>query len=391
MKKFFSRFWFSFKNFWTEPGNRLIALFMSSVIVFALLIFRAEVNSDNPDIKIHTLFDALYWLFVTISTVGYGDYYPVTDIGKILAILTVISGVFLFSFFSGSIASYLIDIKIKERRGLGTVNQTGHIMILGWNQNLEKIITGIPTFLGGTNFNLVLVNDGTEEDYDEIKSKFIGFNIKFVHGDYTKENVLKRANIDDAASVILLADVMSNKTLDEADERTLLAVLTIKSMEPELPVFAEVIKEEKSKHILRAGAENVIINGEFNPVIIASSLSSVAMPTFIRSLISSTTDPKIKLEAIPKQFVGKKFLELFLHLREKTKGMPVALLTTKKDLTIDDLLSSNSAIDSFIRAKFKEAEEDFSDDDTSAQKDIRINPSDDYIIDENDTQAFIIY
>ncbi len=391
MKKFLSRFWFAFKNFWTEPGNRIIAFFIFSVILFAFVILQAEIYSKRDDIQIKSIFDAVYWLFITITTVGYGDYVPKSDLGKIIAILTVISGVFLFSFFSGSIASYLIDIRIKERRGLGTVNVVGHIMILGWNQNLEKVISGIPVYLGDTNFNLVLVNDGTEEDYDEIKSKFLGYKIKFIHGDFTKENVLKRANIDDASKVIILSDVMGIKTLDEADERTLLAVLTIKSIEPEIPIFAEVIKEEKSKHIARAGADTVILNGEFNPMLISSGLASSAMPNFIKMLLANTDEPRIRLEPVPKLYIGKKYHELLLFLRDKTKGIPVALVTAKKDLTIDDLLSSDSAIDSFIRQKFKEAEENFSEDDGTGKKNIKINPDDEYIIDENDTQVFIIY
>lgn len=389
-KKRSSTFWFRFRNFWTEPANRIIAFFIFSVIVFAFIILQAEIYSRRDDIQIKSVFDAVYWLFITIATVGYGDYVPKSDIGKIVAILTVISGVFLFSFFSGSIASYLIDIKLKERRGLSAVNLKGHIMILGWNQNLEKIITGIPKYMGGSNFNLVLVNDGTEEDYDEIKSKFPGFNIKFVHGDFSKENVLKRANITEAARIIILADTLGTKSLDEADERTLLGVLTIKALDPELPVVAEVIKEEKGKHILRAGADTVILNGEFNAFLISSGLGSESLPGFIRMLLSDAENPRIGIEPIPRQFVGKPFRDLFSHLRDKTKGMVIALITSKKDLTIDDLLGSNSAIDNFIRQKFQEAEEDFSEDDAGKKK-IRLNPGDEEKIDENDTEAIILY
>lgn len=381
---------FRIRNFWNEPSNRIFFFLITGVLVLGYTMFLVETKLFNPDSQIKTFYDAIWWLFVTVSTVGYGDIVPKTDWGKFVGILTVISGVTLFSIFSGSIASVLVDIRLKERRGLGTVNFKDHIMILGWNTNLESIISSIPNFVGNRNFNLVLVNDGTEEDYDEIKSRFLGYNIKFIHGDHTKENVLKRANIEFAKNVIVLADIYGNRSLDDADERTLVTVLTIKSTNPDVKIFAEVIKSDKAKHIQRAGADTIIQNGEFNPILISSSLVSPAMPTFIRELIINYEEPKIKLEDVPRTFVGKTFKDLFWHFREKTKGMAVALLVTEKELTIDDLLSSDSSIDAFIRAKFNEAEQGMFDEGDTDNL-VKINPQDDYIITEDDTFAFVIY
>ena len=247
----------------------------------------------------------------------------------------------------------------------------------------------MPVFLGSRNFNLVLVNDGTEEDYDEIKSKFLGYNIRFIHGDFTKENVLRRANIEDCRSVVILADTYGQRLLDEADERTLYTVLTIKAVNPEIKIFAEVIKSDKAKNILRAGADNVILNGEFNPIIISGALSSPAMPDFIRALIANYEEPKIRMAEIPRQFIGKTFKELFAFFREKNRSMVVGLLATEKELTIDDLLSSDNAIDAFIRAKFSEVADEF--EKSEEKHNVKINPDDGYVIREEDSFAFVIY
>ncbi|MFV8430052.1 potassium channel family protein [Vibrio owensii] len=65
------------------------------------------IEGQNPDANIQTGTDALWWAFVTISTVGYGDHYPVTTGGKLLAVLIIICGVGIFGMISGLITSFL--------------------------------------------------------------------------------------------------------------------------------------------------------------------------------------------------------------------------------------------------------------------------------------------
>jgi len=387
---FFRNILFFIKTKWSEPSGRIFLLIGTIPFILWYLMYFVEFLNRTPDTQITNLFDSAWWLLVTITTVGYGDYVPKSVPGKLVGMATVFVGVSVFSVVSGSVASILVDLRLKERRGLNKVNLKDHILILGWNPNLEKTIMSIPLFLGNRNFNLVLVNDGNEDEYDEIRTKFMGYNIRFVHGDFTKESVLKRANIDFASTVIILADVYGKKVFDEADERSLLAVLTIKAINPEIKIFCEVVKQEKVKHIVRAGADNIIQNSEFNPILISSSLVSPAIPSFFRELIVNYDEPKVKLESIPRHLVGKKFIDLFHFFREKAKGMVVALMTTERELTIDDLLTSDNAIDAFIRAKFKEAEQGYFESEEEKYK-IKINPDDTYVITEEDSLAFVIY
>ncbi|MGU3841347.1 potassium channel family protein, partial [Vibrio diabolicus] len=65
------------------------------------------IEAKNPEANIRTGADALWWVFVTISTVGYGDHYPVTSIGKFLAVIIIVCGVGIFGMISGLITSIL--------------------------------------------------------------------------------------------------------------------------------------------------------------------------------------------------------------------------------------------------------------------------------------------
>ncbi|GAD29706.1 ion transport family protein [Photobacterium leiognathi lrivu.4.1] len=71
----------------------------------SILFVEGQVENAN----IHTAGDALWWVFVTISTVGYGDYYPVTTLGRIIAIGIIICGVGLFGMVAGLISSVISD------------------------------------------------------------------------------------------------------------------------------------------------------------------------------------------------------------------------------------------------------------------------------------------
>ncbi|KJY82169.1 capsular biosynthesis protein [Vibrio galatheae] len=65
------------------------------------------LEGNSPDANIHNGGDAMWWALVTISTVGYGDHYPVTDGGRILAAALIICGVGLFGMISGLITSMI--------------------------------------------------------------------------------------------------------------------------------------------------------------------------------------------------------------------------------------------------------------------------------------------
>ncbi|MBL4828782.1 MAG: ion transporter [Aliivibrio sp.] len=69
------------------------------------------IESQHPDANIKDGGDALWWAFVTISTVGYGDHYPVSSSGKLLASVIIICGVGMFGMISGLISSVITEPK----------------------------------------------------------------------------------------------------------------------------------------------------------------------------------------------------------------------------------------------------------------------------------------
>lgn len=90
----------------------MLALFY--IFITALVMFNAEphINPNTGAETFHSFFDALYWATVTLTTVGYGDLCPVTDIGRVVSMLSSLFGVAIIALPSGVItASYLEELR----------------------------------------------------------------------------------------------------------------------------------------------------------------------------------------------------------------------------------------------------------------------------------------
>lgn len=87
------------------------ALLAASIVALLMLVLGSIAALEferTPESNIHGPQDAVWWAAVTLSTVGYGDRYPVTPEGRAVAIVLMLAGIGLFSTFSGFVASWLL-------------------------------------------------------------------------------------------------------------------------------------------------------------------------------------------------------------------------------------------------------------------------------------------
>ena len=121
------------------------ALYILVFSVFIILelgsffILIAERSSSAANIL--TASDAIWWTYVTITTVGYGDRYPVTTAGRIVGILVLTTGVGVFATFAGYISNKLLAPKEENKGGKADINK----VILDKLEELHKSINDLKT------------------------------------------------------------------------------------------------------------------------------------------------------------------------------------------------------------------------------------------------------
>lgn len=88
---------------------RLYALYLTTLVIVISSIFVLIYERSSPNGNIKTMGDAVWWAAETVSTVGYGDYYPVTIGGKLVAIVLMVNGIALLSAVTATIAARVLE------------------------------------------------------------------------------------------------------------------------------------------------------------------------------------------------------------------------------------------------------------------------------------------
>ena len=101
-----------------NSGSTMMAtmLLILVVVISGSAIAILMTEAGHPDSNIETAEDAIWWALVTISTVGYGDHYPVTTAGRIISSIVIFAGVTLFAGVSGLVASTVLSPKADEQQ-----------------------------------------------------------------------------------------------------------------------------------------------------------------------------------------------------------------------------------------------------------------------------------
>ncbi len=230
---------------------RLIRLFrrvrqrksIGILIVLCLLAFSILGNAvcflafeSGPDQQLG-FDDAIWFSVVSITTIGYGDYFPRSAGGRLGAFFfVVILGLGTFTTFLGMAIDWSTDYILRERRGMSTIIAKNHILIVNFPSaaRVAQLIQELQSDPQHAEREIVVVSDQIQE------LPFNNHRVLFVHGPMLEQATYLRAKALECKMAIVLATSYADVNSD-AVVASIVAV--INSVEPDIHIVAECLNE----------------------------------------------------------------------------------------------------------------------------------------------------
>lgn len=278
---------------------------LATILIISAAIFYMFERSTNPGMS---FLDAVYWAFITATTIGYGDITPTTLPGKIVAMIVAVAGIAAFTALVGVVADALVDSATRRILGIGSVKKRGHIVVLGWSPLTPVFIRELKSNVPQA--DIVIVDEKVPLTVDE--------NVQVVRGDPLDRNVLEKAAISQARYIVVTE-------LD--DSRAVLEVLHARKANKQASIIALVVDDENIEILEQAGANHVV------PVTIAAMLAASfifepSVPQVIIDLASSTLGKADVIEEDASRFMGMRFSDVLVEAKTRYNKIPIAVRTS---------------------------------------------------------------
>jgi voltage-gated potassium channel len=242
--------------------NALLYLFAFSTLGVLVLLGGTSMwlaeRDLNPDVE--TLGDGIWWALVTITTVGFGDISPETAVGRGVASVLMIAGMFMLALFAGIVGHSLLNavLSIREEQFRMSTN-VNHLVICGWDSGSRMLLDTLAGEVDPERTDMVIFAPGTRPA--DLPTSF-----SWVGGDPTKESELQKIRLTHAQAVIVVGS--RGRPPAEADAVTILTVFTVRRFlkaqkdtlrrKAPLRIIAEILDSENVEHCRTAGADEVI-------------------------------------------------------------------------------------------------------------------------------------
>lgn len=291
----------------------VIRIFMIAITL--MLSFGTIIHFIEPD-TFPSLFDGIWWAIITTSTVGYGDFVPLTIEGRLLGIVLILVGAGFLSTYFVTLAAETVMTQNAYLEGKATFKGREHVVIVGWNERAREVINQLTSLQAGC--DIILVDETLQ------KNPYNNHHIHFIKGTPFKDAILKKVNLHEASIAVITAD--QNKDEVTSDMNSVLTLLAIKGNHPELYTVVEILQKDQVANAKRAGADEVIQTNMQTSYVMMNSIISQGMSKTILKLLNHLKGNNLKLVPVAEEYINENFHSLSGHLLKHN----VILLGIKK-------------------------------------------------------------
>ena len=257
----------------TERKFELITLFALLIFVVFIGGIAIYIAEEQHNSSINGLFDALYWSFITITTVGYGDISPATDIGRVISFVIVILGITMISFATSVIVSAFSEKlnELKEDRVAEHLTKSDEFLIICGYGQIAKVF--LRTLASDSKKYLVLdidsnrVQEAINDGHDAICDNA------------SRYEVMQRFYNENSKITVL--------ALTGSDVENIYISLNAKSISKDIEVIARATSFKLYNKYIRAGADRVVLPNEIASSMMVSSIVHPIMYKAINAILHS--------------------------------------------------------------------------------------------------------
>jgi voltage-gated potassium channel len=284
--------------------RRFFLSLVTGILVFVGIAAVAVTLLEKPW-TFDSLGNSFYWGVTTIF--GQGDSGYITSPGGwLVSWLLILFGVALLGTITGALVAFVIDFLLKEGQGMGAAGYADHIVICGWNATARELVDELKQ--DEYKAKIVLVHD--------VDRNPAGGDVYYVRGDATHGEDLERAGISSAQAAI----VFPSDGSDAADMRSILIVMAIEAMAPEVRTVVEVNNPRHEVHLKRANADEVLVTSQLASHLLARSALYPGLSSLVTDIVSGGEGAELYRVSLPEEYCGLTVDALSATLRREHRA-----------------------------------------------------------------------
>ncbi|KAK6487499.1 calcium-activated potassium channel subunit alpha-1 isoform X2 [Huso huso] len=292
----------------------LLSIFISTWLTAAGFIHLVE-NSGDPwenfqNYQPLSYWECVYLLMVTMSTVGYGDVYAKTTLGRLFMVFFILGGLAMFASYVPEIIE-LIGNRKKYGGSYSAVNGRKHIVVCG-HITLESVSNFLKDFLhkdrDDVNVEIVFLHNISPNLELEALFKRHFTQVEFYQGSVLNPHDLARLKIEQADACLILANKYCPDP-DAEDASNIMRVISIKNYHPKIRIITQMLQYHNKAHLLNIPSWNwkegddAICLAELKLGFIAQSCLAQGLSTMLANLFSMRSCIKIEEDTWQKYYL----------------------------------------------------------------------------------------